>query len=274
MPARLDRRRFLQVVGCCAAAGAALDVFVIEPAWLEVVEKDVPLPKLPPQLNGFRIAHLSDLHLHTLGRIHDAVFAAIRRAQPDLIVITGDSIEDSAALPVLTEFCRELATSGRDVVATVGNWEHWGHIDMATLAQAYSRGGATLLGNESRRLTSGIDVTATDDHCSGYDDVKAALRNAPANAMRLLLTHAPGIFDKLPPEVPAFALGLAGHTHGGQVRALGAPLWAPPGSGRFRSGMYETDKGPIYVSRGIGTSVVSARFTCRPELPIFRLVTL
>jgi uncharacterized protein len=143
---------------------------------------------------------------------------------------------------------------------------------MTDLEKAYARGGVRLLGNESWLLTSGISVMATDDHCSGFDDVRAASRNVPASAMRLFLTHAPGIFDKMPVDAPKFDLGLAGHTHGGQIRAMGAPLWAPPGSGRFRAGMYDTTKGRIYVSRGIGTSVVSARFTCRPELPIFRLV--
>jgi hypothetical protein len=54
--------------------------------------------------------------------------------------------------------------------------------------------------------------------------------------------------------------------------ALGAAVWVPPGSGRFRAGMYATASGPLHVSRGIGTSVVPARLTCRPELPIFRLV--
>ena len=54
--------------------------------------------------------------------------------------------------------------------------------------------------------------------------------------------------------------------------AAGKSLWVPPGSGRFREGMYRVHSGPVYVSRGIGTSVLPVRFTCRPELPLFRLV--
>ena len=268
----MDRRRFLQVAGCCAAGFAALDALVVEPSWLEVVEQDVPIPSLPKGLHGFRIAHLSDLHLQRLGGLHEAVVAAIQRTAANLVVLTGDSIEDPNALGVLTELCRSMTMQGREVIATIGNWEHWGHVDMTELERAYARGGARLLGNESRLLASGISVTATDDHCSGNDDVREALQNVPRGSIRLFLTHAPGIFDKLPDGAPKFDLGLAGHTHGGQIRALGVPLWAPPGSGRFRAGMYDTAKGRIYVSRGIGTSVVSARFTCRPELPIFRLV--
>ncbi|MDI1479402.1 metallophosphoesterase [Polyangium sp. y55x31] len=272
MPKRLSRRDLLRVAGCCAVGIAALDAFALEPSWLEIAEHDVPVPGLPRGLEGFRIAHLSDLHLSSLGSVHDAVLAAMKAFQPNLVVLTGDSVEDPNALGVLSEFCRALAANGREVVATVGNWEHWGEVPMVELRRAYVRVGAKLLGNESARLTSGIAVVATDDACSGHHDLASALRDPPAGAARLFLTHAPGIFDELPKGTPRFDLGLAGHTHGGQVRAFGAPIWVPPGSGRFRSGMYTTDKGQIYVSRGIGTSVLSVRFTCRPELPVFRLV--
>jgi predicted MPP superfamily phosphohydrolase len=271
--ARVDRRKFLRVAGCCAVGLTALDTFVVEPSWLEVVERDFLLPGLPKSLHGFRIAHLSDVHLHRLGRLHDSLFAAIQRIDPQLVVLTGDSIESPQALGVLEDLCRALAKSGREVIATAGNWEHWGNVDVTDLAKAYARSGARLLGNESILSKNGIAIIGTDDYCSGHDDLVAALRNATSGPFRLFITHAPGIFDKLPPGAPSFDMGLAGHTHGGQVRAFGAPVWVPPGSGRFTAGLYETAQGRIYVSRGIGTSVISARFTCRPELPIFRLIS-
>ena len=272
MQKRLRRRDLLRVAGCCAVGIAVLDALAIEPAWMEIVEHDTPVPGLPRGLEGFRIAHLSDLHLRSLGHVHDAILAAVKSFQPNLVVLTGDSVEDPNALAVLSEFCRALVATGREVVATVGNWEHWGEVPMDDLRRAFVRVGARLLGNESMRLTSGIAVVATDDFCSGHDDLNAALRDPPSGPARLFLTHAPGIFDELPSDAPRFDVGLSGHTHGGQVRALGAPIWVPPGSGRFRSRMYTTAKGPIYVSRGIGTSVLPVRFTCRPELPLLRLV--
>lgn len=268
----LSRRTLLQTACCCAAGMAALDAFVVEPGWLDVVERELFIPGLPKSWQGFRIAHLSDVHLREIGRVHDAVFATIRQFDPNLIVLTGDTIEHPRALRVLEDFCRPLTEQGRQVVATWGNWEHWGHIDKTDLAQSYTRAGVRLLGNESVVLPNGLSIIATDDFCSGNDDVRAALRQAQPGPVKLFLTHAPGIFDELPHDAPAFDLGLAGHTHGGQIRALGASIWVPPGSGRFTSGLYETNKGRIYVSRGVGTSVVSARFTCRPELPLFRLL--
>jgi uncharacterized protein len=272
MPKRFSRRDLLRAAGCCAVGIAALDAFAVEPSWMQLSEHDVPIPGLPRGLEGFRIAHVSDLHLRSLGRIHDALLAALEAQNPNLVVLTGDSIEEASALGVLEELCRAIATSGREVIATVGNWEHWGEVPMQDLRRAYQRAGAKLLGNESTRLSSGIAVLSSDDFCSGHEDLSAVLRDPPAGAARLFVTHAPGIFDELPVDAPRFDFGLAGHTHGGQVRAFGAPVWVPPGSGRFRSGMYTTAKGPIYVSRGIGTSVLPVRFTCRPELPVFRLV--
>jgi len=257
----------------CAAGLAALDAFFIEPSWLDREDHELSIPGLPRALDGFRAVHISDLHLRELGRVHDAILAAVKEVQPNLIVLTGDSVEEKGALGVLEEFCRELAAPGREIVATIGNWEHWGEVPTDDLRRSYARAGAKLLGNESVKLASGVVLLATDDFCSGYADATLALKSAPAGPLRLFLTHAPGLFDELPSDAPRFDLGLAGHTHGGQVRALGTAIWVPPGSGRYRAGMYTTPKGPIYVSRGLGTSVLPVRFTCRPELPCFRWKT-
>ncbi|APR75908.1 putative phosphoesterase [Minicystis rosea] len=269
---RLDRRQALRLFGCCGVGLAGAYAIGVEPAWLEVTEHEVAVRGLPRGMHGYRIAQLSDLHLSSLDRLHDRVLAAVRAAAPDLVAITGDAVEDEAALGALTEFCHELAVGGRTILATVGNWEHWGHVRHAALHAAYERAGVRLLGDEAIRLDAGLAVIATDDFCSGFADAATAFHRVPSAAARLFLTHAPGILDALPEGSPGFDLALAGHTHGGQVRAFGATVWVPPGSGRFRAGMYATAKGQAYVSRGLGTSVLQARFTCRPELPVIRLV--
>lgn len=266
-----ERRRFLRASGGAAIAAGAYAIG-IEPAWLDVREIDVAVRGLPRALAGFRVAQLSDVHLTSLGRVHDHVFAALRARPVDLVVITGDAIDDEARLGVLTDLCHALRSTGAPVLATLGNWEHWGAVPRAALRAAYARAGARLLGDEAMRLDAGVAVIATDDSCSGNANLGAALRDVPRAEVRLFLSHAPGLFDELPTDAPRFDLGLAGHTHGGQLCVAGGAVWVPPGSGRFRAGLYDTSHGPLYVSRGVGTSVVPARFTCRPELPIFRLV--
>jgi predicted MPP superfamily phosphohydrolase len=268
----LDRRATLRAIVGGIAGVAVMDAFGVEPVWLEVTEIDVPVPGLPRALEGYRIAHLTDLHLGSLGRVHDAVFEALRARSVQLVALTGDAIDAPKGLATLTLFCHGLAASGAALVATRGNWEHWGGVLWDDLRDAYAKAGVRLLGNESTRVEPGVAVMAVDDHCTQHADPARAFREVPKGDAALLLSHAPGLFDELPEGAPRFHLGLAGHTHGGQVRPFGGGAWLPPGSGRFRAGAYATAKGPIYVSRGVGTSIVRARFACRPELPILRLV--
>jgi predicted MPP superfamily phosphohydrolase len=89
-----------------------------------------------------------------------------------------------------------------------------------------------------------------------------------------LLEHSPGFFGKpldAVPEAAQFMLGLSGHTHGGQIAVFGSPIMLPPGSGKYNSGLYATKYGPLYVSRGIGTSEIPLRIGARPEIAEFEL---
>ncbi len=268
----LTRRRLLYGAGAIMAVGAA-DAVGLEPRWLETSEHQVAVPKLATALEGFVITHISDAHLTELGMIERAVVAAVRARPPNLIVLTGDMIESERRLGTLAELCRELRAAGNnaDVVATLGNWEHWGNVPLEALRASYEKVGVKLMVNENAKL-AGVAVAATDDGLGGLPRWDTTLRNLPEGRPRLLLTHSPALVDKTFSGFPLFDLALAGHTHGGQLR-LGpwAPL-CPPGSGRFTAGHYDTAVGRLYVSRGIGTSVVPARFMCRPELPSFKLV--
>lgn len=269
---KLSRRALIRGALGCACAVAGVDAIAVEPRWLAVTRHDIPVPDLPASLSGYRIAQLSDLHLASLGALHDAVCREVLAFDPQLVVLSGDAVESDSSLPALEDLCRRLSGPGRDVVATLGNWEHWGEVPVQALDGAYRRSGARLLQNESAALPTGPRLLATDDSCSGHADVAASLASWAPSPATLLVTHAPGILDLLPRHMPSFALAMAGHTHGGQVCAAGEPVWVPPGSGRFREGLYSTPSGPAYVSRGIGTSVMPVRFTCRPELPLFRLL--
>ncbi|NUO48286.1 MAG: metallophosphoesterase [Polyangiaceae bacterium] len=269
----ISRRNALAGLACCGLGAAGIHAVAIEPRWLDVSEHDIPVPNLPASLEGFRVAQLSDMHLSSVGGLEEKLLAALRERDVGLVAITGDAIESQAAMVVLGGFVREIAkTTKAEIVATLGNWEHWGGVPFDTLSSTYREVGATLLGNEGKSTTSGIVVVATDDYCVGLADLAESLRTSPSGgAARILLTHAPGHLDRPPAGAPPFHLCLAGHTHGGQVRP-GFTLWTPPGSGRFVAGAYETPAGRAYVSRGIGTSVLAARLGSRPELPIFRLV--
>jgi predicted MPP superfamily phosphohydrolase len=79
----------------------------------------------------------------------------------------------------------------------------------------------------------------------------------------------PEFFDSLASRID---LAFAGHTHGGQVRVPGfGPLWLPAGSGRFVAAWYTAANARMYVSRGVGTSILAARFACAPEVALVTL---
>jgi hypothetical protein len=259
----LSRRRFL---GASVALGtvAAVDAFGVEPRWLDTPRIDVMVPDLPATLDGFRIVQLTDVHLDGIDYLEEAVRRAVRELQPNLVVLTGDVIDAPARLSTLAELVRGLGESGARVLATPGNWEHWGHVPLQELAQSYAGVGARLLVNATARI-EGISLYGTDDALAG----SIRWSGAPDSGPRVLLTHSPAVLDRV--SGLHFDLSLSGHTHGGQVRLGNLAPVLPPGSGRFVAGLYDTPAGRAYVSRGIGTSVIPARFFCRPELPTFVL---
>ncbi|MBK8014570.1 MAG: metallophosphoesterase [Deltaproteobacteria bacterium] len=269
------------------AIGTAIDGFGLEPRWLETTMHDHVIHGLPAHLEGYLIAQLTDVHLVTLRDLHTAIIEAIRTRNPNLVLLTGDIIESPGGLTPLRTFLDALRAPGRRMIATIGNWERWGQVDLSSLARTYKEAGAALLTNDRLMLESDLALVTTDDSVLGFADLKAAMERGPTARHQILATHAPGLLDTasglldtapgIAPSsahsgaTPRFVLSLAGHTHGGQIR-MGpyAPI-TPPGSGPYVAGRYDTPFGPLYVSRGIGTSVIPARFFCRPELAFFRL---
>ena len=258
--AAFTRRSFLGGAAC-AVAGYS---FGWEPLWLDVTKHRVSVPGLPESV---RIAQVTDAHLGHFDWAEEALVHEINRVAPDIVVLTGDLIDDERQLPVLRRLCAELRAPSRRLLATLGNWEHWGGIANETLRAVYEGEGVTLLVNETVTVR-GSAIGGTDDATGGKPRPRRVLRDLDRRPS-LLLTHSPGALDRLPSA--RVSLTLAGHTHGGQINAGPWNLVTPPGSGRFVAGLYSTPVGAAYVSRGTGTSIAPARLCARPELPIFDL---
>ena len=241
-------------------AGGAVDALVVEPRWVEVTHP-VATTRAPLR-TPLRVLHITDLHGDVPGAREARILEVLEHEKPDLVVLTGDST-DRGSLAGERDFLARLhAPLG--VFAVRGNWEHWN--PAADEAATYAAAGITLLVDEARRVRDDLWVVGFEDPTGGSPNVARALRGVPAGVATLGLVHSPVLFDELAGRV---SFVLAGHTHGGQVRVplLGAP-WLPPGSGRFVAGAYEVSGAWLYVSRGIGTSLLPVRFACRPELPV------
>lgn len=274
MPA-LSRRSFLAylVVG----GGALLTGRVAGNVYhAEVTRHRLTLPFLQRPL---RVAQLSDLHygpfIHA-GSVR-AWVAQAQAAEPDLIVITGDSVDQEleGSLAPLAAALSELAAP-LGVWACLGNHDRYrfGDRNIDELTDALTEAGVTVLINEGALVRDDLYLAGVDDYGTGRPNLEASLRGAPGGTATLLLCHQPDFFPQMRVHVD---LTLAGHTHGGQVRLPGigalytssrygeryAEGWAPPPDARFGKG---------YVSRGLGVSLLPLRFNCPAELAVFDLL--
>jgi len=231
---------------------------------------ELELPGLPDELDGLRIAHLSDFHLGTPSRGSTAVargvaWAAERR--PDLVCVTGDLLTHPRGEPRLRELVRRLP---QPTLAILGNH------DVAISRDPQARASnlrelepARLLGDEGVRLElRGRSVWVAGTHprlvARGLPklDPNSLARDAD---LGILLCHYPRVLRSLEPE--RFDLVLAGHMHDGQITIPypgGKVRLAHPGA-TYTHGVYRTRAAVMHVSPGLGTTFVPFRFFARPE---------
>lgn len=238
--------------------------FAYEPYSVETVIHQVGKDRV-----GLRVVQLSDLHLRDFGRRERSVIEALAKLKPDLVVLSGDVIDRRDSLGLLGEFLGQLPKV--DTVAVLGNWEYWGDVDLPALRATYAAHGVSLLVNSEVTVHSKgkqMVIVGLDDATAGQPKLEQFIADKMA-VKSLLIEHSPGFFQKPNAKAEHFDLCLSGHTHAGQVTLLGWAFWTPPGSGDFVSGWYETSMCKMYVSRGLGTSILPVRFFARPEIAVF-----
>ena len=267
------RRKILKTGLLLSPALAVADAFWLEEHFFETSE--LYLGKASPELgHELKILQLSDLHLREINDVLQRVATLAHESNPDLILLTGDAIDDAKNLSLLQRFLNMLPAHAHKI-AIPGNWEYWGRTDMQELHRVYASRNTRLLINESVQLNirgRRINLTGTDDLLGGNADISKALSTFIPGDFHIVLNHCPAYAEEIAAAATgpfAYDLLLSGHTHGGQVRFGPWAPFKPPGSGRFLSGWYEDLK--MYVSRGLGTSVLPVRFMARAEISLFYL---
>lgn len=268
------RRKFLKSSIFLGLSAIILDSLFFERFFVEVNEFILgSATKANPDI---KVIQVSDLHLNSLSFYHKTIAKKINLMQPDLIVITGDAVDKSLNINLLDYFLNLIK---RDIqkVAILGNWEYWGKINLNELKNIYLVHNCDLLINESRQYTfknKTISVTGLDDFVGGNADIKKAVMDYKKSDYHLVLNHCPEYSDIIPLQINrriAIDLILSGHTHGGQINIFGIIPFLPQGSGKYVKGWYKDEYKNLYVSKGIGTSLLPIRFGARAEIAVFNL---
>ncbi|MBN1680908.1 MAG: metallophosphoesterase [Anaerolineae bacterium] len=272
--ARSKRR---SAAGAVGAALAALSWYTwrIETRWLRTVRLTLPVPSLPPAFDGYRIVHVSDLHLGIplTQRFFPRVVQAVLREQPDLVALTGDvaTAGYDGVSQARAEFARLDAADGLYFVP--GNHDYYAGVD--AVEAALMRSGVTPLRNAHTVVSRGTDrivIAGIDDVILSVPDLNQALAGVPDDACVILLAHEPD-FARIATAEPRVVLQLSGHTHGGQIRVPGLGAVMLPHLGHlYPAGAYRVGNMGLYVTTGIGTGKFVMRFNCRPEIAVITLV--
>jgi uncharacterized protein len=270
----ISRRQFLVGAGAVGAAIGA-DAFGLEANRVLLSRHDVRVSGLPEALNGLRVAQVTDVHLPGNQLAARAALDHLHRERPEIVILNGDMTETAQAIDVMTEFVA-AARGTLGTVAVLGNWEYRARVVGDRARAIYQTAGVDLLVNQVKSLDIGgstVALVGLDDILSGRPDLVTARAGLTGDAVEIWVVHEPDFADQVARR-PAgnAAILLAGHTHGGQIRVPFLPPVKPAGAGRFLEGWYRDTPVPLYVSRGVGTTAIPARFRCPAELPIFTLI--
>lgn len=234
---------------------------------MRLEKEDVPLGRLPSELDGLRVAHLSDFHLGVPSRGVRAVVRAVdwvAERQPDLTLISGDLLSRKSGEPLL----RSLLARLPNCYAVFGNHDYATTKDpFAQRVELADLAPARLLADEGETLElrgRKVQVVGVDPRSYRAGLARPERLADPDADLRILICHFPQVIDRLEPGV--FDLVLAGHLHAGQISI-------PYPGGRLRlahirwtyvEGLYERPGGVLHLSAGLGTTFVPFRFCARP----------
>ena len=211
------------------------------------------------------LAHVTDLHTDGLGVVEQKLINSIYAKKPDIILITGDIATPSGTSEgyqaVLSKFKAPLG-----VYFVQGNWEYWEPIK--DLERILKETDIVDLTNKNIHLNNDLWLVGLDDELAGSPDL-SAYKQVPGGSKIISMFHSPLLFTSLNNKTD---LAFAGHSHGGQIRIpyLGA-LWLPDGTGKYETGWFQEKRGRMYVSRGIGNSILPIRFNCKPEIAFIKI---
>ncbi len=254
--------------------GIVFWAFFVEPNRLVVRHETIQIDNWPQELNGLRIAVLADIHAGAPFIDEKKLRLIVLRTNelhPDLIVILGDymtgdgwvrrQVVPEVFAPILKDLSAPLG-----VYSVLGNHDWW--YNGTHVRRALEQNGIKVLEDEVVQLNArgtSLWLAGLADLWTRPQNIEETINKIPEGATVIALTHNPDIFPRVPQRVP---LLLAGHTHGGQVRFpwIGSVVQSSRLGDRYERGHIFENNHHLFVTTGIGTSIMSVRFGVPPEI--------
>ena len=244
--------------------------FFIEPNWPQVTHVRIESSKLKPGSRPIRIVQISDLHSESRPRLEGRLPGIIAAENPDLIVFTGDSLNEPEGLPVFKECLKKIAAIAPTFTVR-GNWDAWYWSDL----DLFGGTGAYELRSEAVK----VDVGGTPLRIAGVPveeegRIGMVLNSIPSGEFSVFLHHYPDeIMEVAGRKVDLYC---AGHLHGGQIALpfYGALVTLSRYGKRFEAGLYRVGETHLYVNRGIemeGGKMPRVRFFARPRVTVIEI---
>lgn len=253
--------------------------FVIEPNRLVIRQASINLPSWPAELQGMRIAAISDLHAGAPYISQEKLRHLVELTnaqQPDLILLAGDFViqrvlggQFMEPAAMAAELKHLKARQG--VFATLGNHDWW--YNAARVRVALEEAGIRVLDNQAIKIEQNgkpLWLVGFADEWEGNPNITETLKQVIDDSPVIAFTHNPDLFPNIPNQV---ALTIAGHTHGGQVALplIGRPMVPSKYKQRYAAGHIVEKSKHLFVTTGVGTSIIPVRFGVPPEIAILTI---
>ena len=273
--------RLSLIVILLSIGASAIWAFLIEPDRLVVNHDTITMDSWPQELSGLRIALIGDVHTDTR-YINEAKLQQIveltNQQHPDLIVLLGDYMQGGRNNPehvepeVTARYLKNLKAP-LGVYGVLGNHDWW--YNGEKVRHAFENEGVPILDDEVKELNwrgKSFWLAGLPDLWTRPQHVASTIAKAPAGSTIIALTHNPDLFPTLPQTVP---LLLAAHTHGGQVNIplIGTPVVPSNFGSKYTAGHVFENNHHLFVTTGIGTSIMRVRFRVTPEIMILTVVS-
>ncbi|MCD6180565.1 MAG: metallophosphoesterase family protein [Bacteroidales bacterium] len=239
---------------------------------IKIIKHRIVFPNLPSAFDGFKVLHLSDLHIDSVKGLDDAIIERIKKVDFDLCVLTGDYRQASSG--VFTHILKSIKNISEHIQAEFDPLAILGNHDTYLMANYEEESRMRLLINETVELKRGSDkiiISGTDDPFSYYTDA-SLMAFTPEEGFKIALVHTSELADIAAEN--DYDLYLCGHTHGGQICLPGGKALISHQSegSAFIKGFWEKGKMKGYTSSGCGVSGIPLRYNCPPEITVFELV--